>query len=619
MSPPLPTEDDLNAWEMPDVTHLSEKWRSQFEDRRKAMSAVIRSGLKVQKAAKHFKVTRSTLSKALEVALLTAPDGEPWGWRACIPFRAQRIRSAPQCALPVKPLPHALQRLLQRLPALRTLLLDFRKPLPTRDRKSSAFDTFFKNFLAAVEKETDGVGYPFTSPDKGRRALVRFIHSNRRETPAVELETYHEERTKSAQVQEVFAFDVMERLEFDAHSMDCSFTVEVVDSHGRVTLQRISSLTLLVMIDAASRLVIAHSIVVGKGYTQVDVARLFAKALQIWEPRELIVPFMAYPDGSGVGTTPAVGRVQRCCLTAADNAQAHVSKFSTSSLPEHFKGVFNFGFPHVPETRAIIESFFKSIENGAIRSFPGGFTPKRNDNTPKPSTTGYRSEDHPLDIAAMRDLMDVIVSGFNATPLKGGDGFSPIEIVKRFGSRGGWSFESSRDDVDACALTKMRIVVTIKGDRKNGRQPYVSWMYARYRSFGLRDRWDLLNATFNAFVNLDDVRELTLLDRHGDVFAVLKALPPWSSTKHDYDLRRLVHRWGKRGLFEITGSDDAIASYIRHVRANAATNSVSAEQVIKYPNIHKNSPTRPDTAPRDEVILPRSGSVSFATIKDSSK
>src|SRR3546814_9691229 len=83
---------------------------------------------------------------------------------------------------------------------------------------------------------------------------------------------------------------------------------------------------------------------------------------------------------------------------------------------------------------------------------------------------------------------------------------SPIELVRRQGNSGSWSFESSHTDTDANNLTCIRLPVRIRGNKKQGRQPFVNFMCARYRAFGLRDRWDLVGKEFRGVISMEDLR-----------------------------------------------------------------------------------------------------------------
>jgi putative transposase len=564
----MPTEDDLDAWGA-DPALGEDEPRADYDKRKKALRQVVEDGKTVAAAAKDCGVDRRTLAKILEDALALGPDGQPWGWRACIPNRVRRANPDAPAELPDKAGPGAFGKLLRAVPELVALLLSFTRRLPTRAQRSTSFENFFEKFLTLVRKKTDGRGYPLNAPDQGRRSVIEYLRRLRESAPDGDSEAEQAEQAAAKQLNEVFAFGVMERLEFDAHRMDCDFCLEVPDASGRTSLREISYVWLLVLIDSVSRLVLAHVLVVGRAYTQIDVLRVFSRSLVPWEARELLVPGMQYVPGSGSGTVPVLGRLLRGILSAADNALAHHAKLTTANLTRYFRGVLSLGTPRVPETRGILEALFRKLENGAIRQIPGGFEPARDADTPKRATTGQTADKHPLNPVALADLLDVVIAGYNITPLASLRDQSPLEIVRHFGTGGGWTFESPLSASDAAELTVMRLPVRIKGDRRKHRQPYVRYLYARYRAFGLRDRWDLVGKTFQARLSTDDMRYITLFDERGEVFVRLTALPPWSRTRHDYDLRRLIHRWSERGLFTIAGVDDAIEAYRLYVRTHA--------------------------------------------------
>lgn len=319
-----------------------------------------------------------------------------------------------------------------------------------------------------------------------------------------------------------------------------------------------------------------------------------------------------------MGTEVATGRLQRGLLSAMDNAMAHHAKLTTTNLSRYLRGVLHLGPAHVPETRGILEALFRQLENGAIRHLPGGFEPARDADTPKRATTSDSAEKHPLNPIALHDLMDVVIAGYNATPLSALGEQSALGVVRRYVGGGGWTFESSRTQADADKLALLRLTVTIKGNQKEGRQPYVNYMRGRYRAFGLRDRWDLLNKQFQAVISMEDLRYITLLTEKGDVFARLTALPPWSRTRHDFDMRKLIIRWSNRGLFSIVGVDDAISAYRNFVRANARQYGAAVDQLARQWALYGPASTKNEMKP-SPAFTPRNGHVSFDHVKDPTK
>lgn len=608
--------EEVQAWPEPIVTTLSTAKQSQYEKRRGALLSMA-DGLALKTAANKHGVREGTLNDTLEKARTLAPDGMPWGWRACVPHRVRGASTAPT-RLPEKAVPGAFKQLVRHVEGLQDLLDGFKGTLPTRVKASSQFEKFFEKVLTHVRTRAGSSGYPFNAPDKGRRALLEFLKRARQRIVETEPEGQADEAAEAKQLQQVFELDVMERLEFDAHKMDAELYMEVESTRGRSVLRKIPYVWLLLVIDSVSRLILGWSLVMGRAYTQIDVLRVFSMSLLPWEPRDLLVPQMKYVVGSGVGTSCIEGQMLRGIVTAADNAMAHHAKLTTTNLARYRRGVIHLGRPRVPETRGILEAMFRQIENGAIRMLPGGFEPARDHDTPQHATTPYNPKDYPMNLEAMHDLLDVIMAGHNATSLDSLHDHSALDVVRRHVQAGRWSFQSSRNVDDAERLMWDLQLVTIKGNIKQGRQPYVNFLRARYRGFGMRDRWDLVGDKFLASYNLNDLRTINLIDKKGELFVKLTALPPWSRTRHDFDLRKLISRWSKRGLFSIAGVDDAVDAYRAYVKSHARTSPLASTQMGHLrPQPETARPDR--TTASERAFVPRGGSITFDYVKDPTK
>jgi len=610
------TLEEVQAWPEPIITTLSAAKQGQYEKRRSALLAMA-NGVSMKAAANKHGVREGTLRETLKKARTLSADGAVWGWRACAPYHVRGESPGP-VRLPEKAVPSAFKQLVRHVEGLQNLLDGFKGVLPTRVKRSSQFEKFFEKVLAHLRVRVGNTGYPFNASDKGRRALLEHLKRARQRIVEPQPEDEANEATEAKQLQQVFALDAMERLEFDAHKMDAELYMEVETTQARSILRKIPYVWLLVVIDSISRLILGWSLVMGRAYTQVDVLRVFSKSLLPWERRDLLVPQMKYVAGSGIGTSCIDGQVLRGILMAADNAMAHHAKLTTTNLAQFQHGVIHLGRPRVPETRGILEAMFRQIENGAIRMLPGGFEPARDHETPQHATTFYNPKDYPINLEAMHDLLDVIMAGHNATSLDSLHDHSALDVVRRHVQAGRWSFESSRNAEDAERLMLDLQWVTIKGNAKDGRQPYVNFLRARYRGFGMRARWDLIGKKYLASYNLNDLRYLNLIDENGELFAKLTALPPWSRTRHDFDLRKLISRWSKRGLFSIAGVDDAVDAYRAYVKSHAHTSPLAPTQMA---HLH----SRPDIArPASDAssecaFVPRGGPVNFDYSKDPTK
>jgi hypothetical protein len=173
--------------------------------------------------------------------------------------------------------------------------------------------------------------------------------------------------------------------------------------------------------------------------------------------------------------------------------------------------------------------------------------------------------------------MDVVGANYNVTAHNGHGvyGRRPLDVVDEYlASR--WVWRSSDPARDARGVTTTAISRTIRG--ASGRCPYIEYEGAQYRSRKLVAARHMVNRSVTAQVNVEDLREIVLLDADGAPWSKLEAQPPWHRTPHDLHLRQQINRTRNRGLFEVVGVDDAVEAYAAFAReaALAGTGAVSS-------------------------------------------
>jgi hypothetical protein len=510
---------------------------------------------------------------------------------------------------------HALVQLLASSKGVRKLVEEYSGGLPNGKVKCRSFDRHFKAFLALARKNHGDEGYPFNVPDEGRRALIAYHRRKRqarRDAGAAETEAVP---TRIKRLSELFKLAPLDRLEFDAHKIDVDWQFQIPRPDGHQVLRNVRRVTLLVLICAVSRYLIAYVLVLGE-YNHLDVLRLFRRALQPWAPRQLIVPGMAYPDQACLGLpVDAQGCGPRGLLIAGDNARMHHANLVSANVLANYRGVMNLGAAHVPEGRPIVEAFNRRFEQGVLRLLAGSFHPQTR--TCEKTLASYlRSEDHPLHWEGLLDLMDVVAAGYNVTPHSGLNNRTPASVLDTH-LASGWSWWSTEAARDASRLTTMRFTAHVRGARGSGRYPYVQFHEARYRSQRLMGQRDYVGRSFIAEADVEDLRHIVLLDpKDGTPWSRLTALPPWNRSVHDLHLRQQINRACKRGLLQIAGGEDAVAAYHEFTRAEALSQSALSDAGVRLEvQATRLLPSHVPSLPR-QSIPPRAGRVSFVNRKD---
>ncbi|PWB29864.1 hypothetical protein DCO49_00415 [Stenotrophomonas sp. SPM] len=474
-----------------------------------------------------------------------------------------------------------LLKLLKLLPELEERLTGYSGQLPKRNFPSSAFDNFFEKVRALIRDRVPHDRYPANDPTYARRSIVEFIKDSRRGGPFVDEGFEVEDAVTAGQLQEVFALQQGDWVQYDGHKLDAPFSVEGQDGDGNPFLQKIGCVWLIVGYFALLRICCSWSLSFASNYNGTDFNTACANSLRHWEPRELVSPSMKYFAGSGIGTWPVLGFVATGAITSLDNAMAHRLEINRKRMVTELRGVIHFGASGVPETRGLLEAWNRRREETAIRRLPGGFRPQ-GEESQKTHVNGGNPDNYPLQRDALEDLMDVVIAKSNIESHGSHQGRDPYDVLRSYAASGGWLFATRNAEERAVAMSKMIISARIKGSKKHRRQPYVQFAHARYRSIALKNRWDLVGTDYSAEVDIADGRTMHLYTKEGNLFVVLRALRPWGRTAHSLALRKLIHKRAVRGDIDLLGVEDAVLAYKTLLRARFCESKEAASSQLQH-------------------------------------
>ncbi|UUS13723.1 hypothetical protein NMB32_17510 [Stenotrophomonas sp. CD2] len=421
---------------------------------------------------------------------------------------------------------------------------------------------------------------------------MEYIKKQRKGHPFVDEDFEVEDAVIASQLPEVFALQMGDWVQYDGHRLDAPFLVEGEDSDGNPYLQRITCTWLIAGYFALLRMCCSWTLSFAQNYSGTDFNTTCSSSLRQWEPRDLLVPSMKYEPGSGIGTAPAIGFVATGVITSVDNAMAHKLQVNRQRMASELRGVIHFGASSVPETRAHLEAWNKRREETAIRGLPGGYRPQ-GEVTGKTRTNACDPGDYPLQKDALEDLMDVVLSQANTEPLDAHQQRDPFQVLRRYVAAGGWLFSTRNHNDRASAMSKLSLSVTVCGNKKKKKQPYVRFKYARYRSIAMKDKWETLGVTYSAEIDIHDARVIYLYTKNGTLFAELRAVRPWGRTRHSLALRKLIHMKSKKGELCGAGVDDAIQAYKDYLRDRFRFSREAATSLVQLGD-HS-----PDVSPHD--------------------
>lgn len=581
----------LRALPRPDtkaMKHLSDEEREAIDNRVAALDAAL-EGASEASVAKLYKIHRKTVRRMLELVDKEAPDGSLNGFQVCMPH-ARLVDPTPKSTEgPLLGRAHDMVRLIAKVPEVGVLLGRFKGAVPTRKQTSPAFDRLYADIKRVLGKLSMGDGYPFNTRDKGRRAFINFIERLRAKramqamaTPMTWTLTQWETLAKTRPYDE---------MQCDAHWIDAKdLQVAVRLEDGTYVLAPISGLWLVAAVDVGSRACLAWRLVADSGYDQIDLTRTLAASMSPWVPRDVDGLQMSYLPGAWMPSSME-GLVARPSRISMDNFSAHLAKHSMRVLRNDIKGVYRFGVSGIPESRGVIEAFFKVMEQKVLRFLAGGFEPETRDRLEQ-KVSRKKAGEHPVFIELLETFLDIAISKYNVTAHSKLNNRSPREVIEHYIAMGGMPLRSTRTAEDVQSMRRTRHTFTIRGNKERNVLPHVNLENGKYRSNELNMRWDLIRTKFNGIMRDDDARYLDVLNDRGVPFMTLEVLPPYARTAHTIEQRKRAEQWKRAhpGCWE--GMDDHLEAYHADVRRAASKLRWAADELASG-NVSQSSPTSP--------------------------
>lgn len=594
----LPVLDaaELQTWFRPAVNHLQDAMQQRYLNGVAALTAVLTGTSTVTAAAEDNHLCRKRVRSMAERAIELGPDGQPIGFRVCVPHGAYRASVIDDTAeMPRVASSNAFRRVLACHPKIRNWVESYTHPLP-RGRPPKSFKRLHEKMLAELRRLDLHDYYPLNAEDKGWRALLRHIRRTRIEgEPWGFDDVFVDVVAQPTSLWEAYRGRVFDRTEFDAHRIDVETQISIELPNGGQVTRKITALWLLAEVEVESRAIVGWVLRVGRSYNNLDAATCLARGMQPWSPRELTVPGLEYAPNAGMPAgIPGVAAAMRARCVALDNAKSHHSLVLEEAFCRAHDGVMLFGRPHEPRSRPIVEQLFSRLEKGGFRLIAGGFEPATRLGEDRVRISDFAPEDHPVQMHLLEQLVDVIIANYNASPHPALGSMSPLQFLMARAQAPGWTYMPSDRAQMARDMGSVLIPVDVKGNFEKKIMPHVNYMYVKYRSPELDGRWELVGKKVFAKIYRNDLRTITLYHSATQPIGVLRAMSPWAHTPHDETTRRLICQWSKApdGL-EIKGAECAVAAYLAFLRKKAPTSQQATDQLARMQ--HQPEPERPAT------------------------
>lgn len=619
---------------MVDVMALSVEKKAHFERYRRAIESYLAGG-----SFKEIKtlsgIDAKMLLRVLRRCLLTAEDGEIYGWRALL-FHI-RIKKYERIATVKKwndksGLTGCFTRFLEQHPKIKS---DIIAHILKKPHKSDRIYEAGQAFAGVYSKFKDlclsaGVSfneYPFNTDSKGSASLRRLVKDVVKGNFATGARLIGGDNAASKAKVGVGIerllnsnrpYDVMQ---LDEHKLDFIGTVRIQTPAGSQFIA-LNRFVLVLVVDENLKCVLGYHVAFRKEVSAEEILLAISNTLEEWKPRELRVNYLKYANGAGLpsGVIPKL-RGACCAELKLDNSLAHWSSAITSRVAESTGMSVNFGPVSQWSRRAIVESIFGILErNGFHRISSSMGTGPGDPSVKDPVGNAIK---HRIEYEELLDIIDVSLANFNAAPSNTFAGRSKLSVLSEY-------LEYAEEGFLPRFLPKMPYHVpdmnnvvyskSIQGSLKDGGTPYVELLYARYTNPMLANSALLIGKQIRIHLDPRDGRTVRAFFEDGSQLGILTARGNWGLIPHTIEVRKEIGKLMRLGSFRVLHGEDVISAYMRHLsdkavkenqtnrgRSKISPSAIKAVHVSRATGLDIPFTDLENTAHKEKMLDPKSG------------
>lgn len=578
---------DLSQWSPVDVSALPEARRVQFLSRKRAIELYLDGATDAVLQKETGLKRRNVYRLVTERCLSQAEDGTIQGWRGALPH--MRIKEYARQSTPTvnewgEGAVGALQWLFSTAGGaeieakFRQRILGKTRALEATRRSRQSHFRWFIEELRAHGYEARGE-WPFNVERMGYQTICAFIDKVLDENPKRQIEILGgdtaKRKAKAGDGVNRPALRVFERVECDAHKLDCRMVVLVPSPHGGFEPRKIHRLWVIVLIEVQSRSVIGYYLSLRKECSAEDVLRAIKKALTLWTPMKMQFSQSAYAPGAGLPSQNAERYLGACWDEfSVDGALANICKRVEQPIEEIVGARIlkpqdpnSYSSRRSLDDRPFIETFFRRLAEGGLHqlSTTTGSSPEKK----KGYNPDVAAKETHFQLEYANELLDALIANYNVTPHSGLGSRTPLQQLDMLTLRRSAPLRIAQADAVE-RMVGVRKLCTLLGGVESGQRPHFNFANAKYSAEWLCLRTDLIGKTFWVHLeNEDDARFASVSTKQGLYLGTIRAAPPWHRTPHTLFIRQSIRSLEKRRLIHISSNCDAVEELIRYAELAA--------------------------------------------------
>lgn len=526
-------------WEPVKVEVLSDEDRDIYKKRKSAVDLYI-DGYSLKLIEEKTGISSSETIRYVRRCIKESADGKVIGYAALLKNRT------------IQPKKSKLEKLFMEHVGLREFVEGnyFGDKKYTLEKNMNMVTLHQKFLKECLSRGIQDYEFPFDSKDKGYKTLCNYIKTvkNRKVEKAIHRESKDAvQKFKSTGIGPTYTEKPVipfQTVQIDGHRIDMLYSVEVIDKGGLVHYMPATRLWLLAVIDVATRVILGYSLSTYENYNQTDVLKALQNSIIPHKHQEFSLHYFNYPENGGFPSERiSETKWARFHTIMLDNAKAHLAENVVTKLTEDLKCAVNFGSVATPETRGIVERFFKTLETGGFHRLPGttGSNPRdvkrRN---PEKEVGKYR-----ITFEDIEELTEYFIAEYNNSAHEGLSNQTPLEAMENRIKNAMMtpSVLSSRERSDVYKLTNFLEERTIRGGYKSGTRPYLNYMGVRYQALDVPLDMGFVGQKVYVDINPEDLRTVDIYSLDGKKLCLLKASGEWGRIPHSLKTRELYNQW----------------------------------------------------------------------------
>jgi putative transposase len=600
--------DSIDVWPCIDLDSLTSSDREKYKQRCIAVKMLL-EGRPLDEIQEKSNIKASSIYYYLNRCKELGSDGQILGFRALLPRRHlvpyTRIKSeSPK-------LPEAQGGCSGLFVALLDRFPDIEQELLARIRKEQSRSAIHEHrirpktlhgiFISLLKEKGIADGeWPFNTKWQGRTTIYKYMRKILLAEPALTAtrrgdnearNNIHLGRKSKSLIRCEQPYEIFE---VDAHRIDCHATVSFSTPNGTKTEILMKRMWIIALLCRASSAIISCRVVYRSEVGADDIVALLRDAINPEHTRpKAVIEGLIYPQHGGL-PKEVIPECRGALWSAImfDGALAHLAIKVRERARRELGFSINWGSPGVPARRSRIEHFFNVISKELFQrlvSTTGSSPSKGRARRGAELAVAY-------DIAAeeIEHLLSVCIAVHNVTPSEALFNISPLDYIKqKIDLSGGellfryMPIYKYSEGIEPFCDEK---IVTVRGDVKKGRMPYIQYQGVRYTNSILRDSAELISKKIKIVVNESDLR-VRAFTINGYPLDILVATGKWSHTKHDLRTRKAILSLLSARTVFVNSQQDPIQVYLSYLSTKMVNRkgkpAISASQATEAKRVSK--------------------------------